>query len=94
MIKGKIRHESLYAFVTFTNVPLLAIELGGLRNSLIAGTRMCCTDHSRCAQAVSASASNSCSISLSPPSIVSEEKKEELLKENSCIYSKFIQDDN
>lgn len=84
----------VYAFVTCTNVPLLAIDLGGLRNSLIAGTRMCCTDHSRCAQAVSASASNSCSISLSPPSIVSEEKKEELLKENSCIYSKFIQDDN
>jgi hypothetical protein len=51
--------------LTCTNVPFVAIEAGGLKKSLMDGNKTCWIDHSRCAHAVSASESSSCSISSS-----------------------------
>lgn len=51
--------------LTCTKVPFVAMEAGGLKNSLIDGNKTCWIDHSRWAHAVSASESSSCSISSS-----------------------------
>jgi hypothetical protein len=51
--------------ITRTKVPFEAIEVGGLKKSLMDGNKTCWIDHSRWAHAVSASESSSCSISFS-----------------------------
>ena len=63
--KHSTKQKCLKGELTRTTVPFVAIHVGGLRKSLMAGNKTCCIDHSRWAQAVSASDRSSCEISVS-----------------------------